>query len=69
MNILLSYLEVDTLEAAQQDLEGGLFYEIDRHSLRGAHSVRKPNAIRRRIDLIKAELDRRRKQPYQFKGD
>ncbi len=61
MNILLSYLELDTLCAIEQDLEEGLFGEIDRHPRRVTRNIRRPNAIRRRMALVKAELDRRRK--------
>ena len=61
MNILLSYLEPDTLYAMEQDLEEGLFSEIDLHPSRVTRNVRRPNAIRRRIAIVKAELDRRRK--------
>ena len=61
MNILLSYLEVDTLRAMAQDLDEGLFLEIDHHPKRAHMNMRRPNAIRRRIALIEAELDRIRK--------
>ena len=60
MNILLSYLELDTLHAMMQDLEEGLFFAIDLHPSRVTRNVRRPNAIRRRIALVKAELDRRK---------
>ena len=62
MKILLTYLEPDTLRAMEQDLEDGLWHEIDRHPNRLARNVRRPNAIRRRLTLVQAEFERRSKR-------
>ena len=58
MKILLSYLELDTLHAIEQDLDNGLFFEIDRHPKRQHGNRRRPNAIRCRLAMVKAELDK-----------
>ncbi len=62
MNILLSYLEVDTLEAMEYDLALGLSNEIDLHPKRAHRNARRPNAIWKRIALVKEELERRKRQ-------
>ncbi len=61
MEITLSYMHPDTLEAMERDLDDGLFFEIDRWPKRAHMNVRRPNAIRRRLVLVRAELSRRRK--------
>ncbi len=61
MEIMLSYLEVDTLKAMEQDLDDGLFFEIDRHPKRAHINARRPNAIRARLVLVRKELKRHRK--------
>jgi hypothetical protein len=59
MKILLSYLELDTLHDMEYNLDLGLSYEIDLHPKRQHRNFRRPNAIRRRIGLVRAELDGR----------